>query len=114
MKNGMKFKNESFFVQIPQQKKYLQSWTKIVARIGNYSTDDSGAAKTEEIPKTPQQKVFYFFFISKNLISTGKSTAAKAGVAAMLPPALWYPTKFMGESGFYDILIVSFFSSKYN
>ena len=48
---------------------------------------ESGVAKTEEIVKTPQQKGFYFF-IPKNLILTGKSTAVKAGVAAMLPPAL--------------------------
>ena len=32
---------------------------------------ESGAAKTEEILKTPQQKGF-LFFISKNLILTGK------------------------------------------
>ena len=47
---------------------------------------ESGAAKTEEILKTPQQKGFYFF-ISK-ISWEEKSTAAKAGVAAMLPPAL--------------------------
>ena len=41
---------------------------------------ESGAAKTEQILKTPLQKGFYFF-ISKNLILTGKSTA-------MLPPVL--------------------------
>ena len=32
---------------------------------------ESGAAKTKEIFKTPQQKGFYFF-ISKNLILTGE------------------------------------------
>ena len=50
---------------------------------------ESGTAKTEEILKAPQQKGFYFF-ISKNLILTGKRTAAKAGVAtnASAGPAL--------------------------
>ena len=38
---------------------------------------ESGAAKTEEIHKTPQQKGFHFF-ISKNLILTGKNHCGKS------------------------------------
>ena len=38
---------------------------------------ESGAAKTEEILKTPQQKSFYFF-ISKNLILTEKKHCSES------------------------------------
>ena len=52
--------------------------------------------KRKKFLKPHSRRFFIFFFISKNLISTGKSTAAKAGVAAMLPPALYSLINFAG------------------
>ena len=49
---------------------------------------ESGAAKTKKILKTPQQMGFIFFYFRKSNLDRKKRTAANAGVAAMLPPAL--------------------------
>ena len=52
----------------------------------------SGAAKTKEILKTAEG--FLFFYFIKSNLDRKKSTAAKAGVAAMLPPALLFYWKW--------------------
>ena len=66
----------------------------------------SGAAKTKEILKTAEG--FLFFYFIKSNLDRKKSTAAKAGVAAMLPPALlFYWNSNFNIFFFYFILLES-------